>query len=113
MKPNLFFKDPLENYTNKCHLALLLLVFLSVSFFNVAHARHQVSHDKTPYFSDWVCVAESCSEADSDDQYVDFASEATTSLDKASSHVVVRNTTHNLNYYFLRPHTRAPPKIFI
>lgn len=113
MKPNLLFKDPLKNCTINCNLALLLLVFLSVSFFNVAQSRELGSHDKTPYFGDFVCIADSASETDSDDHDATVPYAAIANFGSAFGYV---DASYTVNYFtpcYLRPHTRAPPKVSI
>ncbi|WP_339723335.1 hypothetical protein [uncultured Paraglaciecola sp.] len=114
MNATLPVKYPLENCTIKCNLALLLLVFWSVSFVNFAEARDVTSHDKVLYLVDFQCIADSAFEDEVDDHSVDFTYENTTDFGIAHNAVVVSSKTLPcLNFSYLRPLTRAPPKVLI
>jgi hypothetical protein len=98
----------------KCNVALLLFVFFSVSFVNFAEARDVSSQEKVLYLADFECVADSTSEYDPDDHSVDIIYGVTADFGVAHNPFVVQAKTSNyLNFSYLRPLTRAPPKAFI
>jgi hypothetical protein len=95
-------------------VALLFLVFLSVSFFNVAEARDVSSQENVLYLTDFECVTDITSEFDSDDHNVDITYEVSADFGVAPSTFAFQAKSSNyLNFPYLRPLTRAPPKAFI
>jgi hypothetical protein len=112
MNATLPIKYPLTNCMIKCNLALLLFLFLSVSFINVAAAGDVSSQSKVRYAADFYCVADSTPEYDSGDDSVGINYEVTENA-ALNSLAVPAKTTYSLNYSYLRPLTRAPPKAFI
>ncbi|MFT6806737.1 MAG: hypothetical protein ACJAWT_002148 [Glaciecola sp.] len=112
MKATLPIKYPLKNCMIKCNLVLMLFLFLSVSLINVAAAGDVSSQSKVIYATDFYCVADSTPEYDSTDGSVGN-NYAVTENDALSFLAVQTKTTYSLNYSYLRPITRAPPKVFI
>jgi hypothetical protein len=97
-----------------CNFALLLFLFLSVSFINVAVPGDVSSQDKVIYAAVFNCVADSTPEYDSSDDSVDINYDVTEKCGAAFNTIAVQaKTTYSLNYSYLRPLTRAPPKVFI
>ena len=98
----------------KCNLALMLFLFLSVSFINVAAAGDVSSQGKITYAADFNCVADSTPEYDSGDDSVGITYDVTEKCGAALNTLAVHpKTTDSLNSSYIRPLTRAPPKVFI
>lgn len=98
----------------KCNVALLLFVCLSVSFINVVEAGEVSSQQKVIYLADFECAADNTTENDSDDHSVGIAYDISANFGAAlQTFVVQAKTSDYLNFAYLRPLTRAPPKAFI
>jgi len=98
----------------KCSLVLMLFLFLSVSFINVAAGGDFSSQSKVIYAADFYCVTDSTPEYDSGDNSVGSTYDVTENAALNTLAVQVQaKTTYSLNYSYLRPLTRAPPKVFI
>jgi hypothetical protein len=96
----------------KCNLALMLFLFLSVSFINFAASGDVSSQSKVIYAADSYCVADSIPEYDSADGSVGI--KYYVAENAALNYLAVQaKNTYSLNYSYLRPLTRAPPKVFI
>lgn len=92
----------------KGNVAVILFLFLTASFINVAEARDVSTQEKALY------VADSSPEYDSDGNSVGFSYEVTEPFDVALNTLEVQaQATYHLNFTYLRPLTRAPPKVFI
>jgi hypothetical protein len=114
MKATLVIKYSLTNCMSKCNVALLLFLFLSVSFINVAVPGDVSSQDIVIYVDDFNCVADSTPKYDLGDDSVDISYHVTEKCGAALNTIAVQaRTTYSLNYSYLRPLTRAPPKVFI
>ncbi len=114
METTLPIKYPLTNCMNKCNFALLLLLFLSVSFINVAVSGDVSSQDKVIHAAVFNCVADSTPEYDSGDDSVGISYHVTEQCGAALNTIALQaKIKYSLNYSYLRPLTRAPPKVFI
>jgi len=98
----------------KCNVALLLFIFLSALFSNLAEARDLSNQEKVLFLADFECVADSTSEYDSDDDNVGITYDVTENDGIVHSNLFIQSkTTYDLNHAYLRPFTRAPPIYFI
>jgi hypothetical protein len=114
MNATLPIKYQLTNCMIKCNVGLMLFLFLSVSFINLAEARDISSQEKLIYGADFEYVADSTPEYDSGDDSVDIAYDVRTNIDFALNIIAVQaRTIHYFNYAYLRPLSRASPKSFI
>lgn len=114
MNTPLPIKYSLKNAMIICNLALLLFVFLSVSFVNLAQAGERSTQEKVIYLADFACLADDTSEYDSEDHSVGIAYDANTNF-AVVLHTLVgqAKSSNHLDSPHLRPLTRAPPKAFI
>jgi hypothetical protein len=98
----------------KCNVALMLFLFLSVSFFKVAKASDVSSQEKAIYVVDFECVADSTPEYDSGDDRADISYDLTETFGTALNTITIQaKATYSLDYAYFQPLTRAPPKVFI
>lgn len=98
----------------KCNVAVMLFLFLSASFINLAEARDVSTQEKVLFVADYECVADNTPEYDSGDDSVGISYEVTEHLDFTLNTLdVLAKATYHLNFTYLRPLTRAPPKVFI
>lgn len=94
----------------KCNVALMLFLFLSVSFINVAEVRDLSLQEKVTYLADFEYVADSLPEYDSGDDSVGIPYYVIENCDVSCNILVVQvKATSSLNCAFQRPLTRAPP----
>ena len=112
MNATLPVKYPLTNCMIKCNLALMLFLFLSVSFINVAAPGDVSSQGKVLYAVDVYCVADNIPEYDLADGSVGIDYDVTEN-EALNSLAVQAKATYSSDYSYLRPLTRAPPKVFI
>ncbi|GAC17668.1 hypothetical protein [Paraglaciecola arctica] len=90
----------------------MLFLFLSASFINLAEAGDVSNQEKALYLADYECVADSTPEYDPDDG-VGISYEVTEYFEVALTTLEVQTqATYHLNFTYLRPLTRAPPKVF-
>lgn len=114
MNATKLIKDPLTNCLIKCNAGLMLFLILFVSSINLAEARDISTQEKFTYGADFEYVADSTPEYDSGDDSADISYDVSTNIGFALiTPSVHSNAKYSLNYAFLRPLTRAPPKIFI
>jgi hypothetical protein len=98
----------------KCNVALMLFLFLSVSFINVAEASDVSSQEKAIYVVDFKCVADSTPEYDSADDNVDISHDGTETFGTALKTITIQaKATYSLDDAYFQPLIRAPPKVFI
>jgi hypothetical protein len=113
MNATLSIKFKLTNCMIKCNVALMLFLFLSVSFINVAEVRDVSLQDKVTYLADFEYVADSLPEYDSGDDSVGIPYDVIENCGVARNILAVQvKITYTLNCAFQRPLTRAPPKAF-
>jgi hypothetical protein len=113
MNLTLSIKNRLTNYIALCNVVLVL--FLSVSFINVAQARDSSSLEKVIFVADFANIADNANELDSGaDDNVGITNEVTQKMGiLLNTSSVQAKAIFCLDHNYLRPHTRAPPKVFI
>jgi hypothetical protein len=110
MNAFLSIKFKLTNCMIKCNVALMLFLFLSVSFINVAEVRDLSLQEKVTYLADFEYVADNLPEYDSGDDSVGIPYDVIENCDVACHILAVQvKATSSLNCAFQRPLTRAPP----
>lgn len=113
MNAILLNKYQLTSNMLKSHVALMLLLFLSVSFSNVVEASDVSTQEQAILVADFESVADSISDFDADDDSVSIAYAVTENVSVVLSTATVQTkTAYYLNFTNLRPLTRAPPKTF-
>jgi hypothetical protein len=106
-------KNQLTNCIALCNVVLML--FLYVSFINVSQARDSSSLEKVIFVADLANIAENANELDSGaDDNVGITNEVTQKMGiLLNTSSVQAKAIFCLDHNYLRPHTRAPPKVFI
>lgn len=115
MNLTLSIKNRLTNYIALCNVVLVLFLSVSVSFIKVAQARDSSSLEKVIFVADFANIADNANELDSGaDDNVGITNEVTQKMGiLLNTSSVQAKAIFCLDHNYLRPHTRAPPKVFI